>query len=67
MTILQSHTLDLADADTLEAFYASQTNTETIFTQMSPGSAQLSARSLELDRIRVLQVDGNGITSGRTI
>lgn len=60
MSLVETHRIDLADADTLETFYLSQTSTETAFLQLSAGPAVLNARSLDLGAVRVLQVEGEG-------
>ncbi|WP_425046272.1 helix-turn-helix domain-containing protein [Primorskyibacter sp. S87] len=60
MSNFNQYVIDLADADTLESFYLSQTSTETGFVQLSAGPAVLSARSLDLGPLRVLQVSGDG-------
>lgn len=57
---IDQYSIDLADSDTLEAFYVEQTNTETQFLQVSTGPAVLNARCLDMGDIRVLQVEGVG-------
>lgn len=57
---IDQYSIDLADNDTLEHFYAEQTNTETHFLQLSTGTAILNARCLDLHDIRVVQVQGDG-------
>lgn len=60
MQALQTYSLDLADTDTLYAFYLAQTATQSQFTQMSAGHAILAAQSVDLDDIRLVQVKGDG-------
>ncbi|WP_164658475.1 helix-turn-helix domain-containing protein [Tropicibacter sp. Alg240-R139] len=60
MSGIQHFSIDLADSDTLEAFYAEQTNTDTQFLQLSTGAAVLTAQSLDLQGIRLLRVSGTG-------
>lgn len=57
---VDQYSIDLADSDTLENFYFEQTNTETHFLQLSTGAAILNARCLDLEDIRVVQVQGEG-------
>ena len=60
MSLVECHQMNLADAETLEAFYRAQTNTRTQFVQFSPGPAILTAQSLDLGELRVLEVEGDG-------
>lgn len=60
MTLVARHQMNLADAETLEAFYAAQTSTRTQFMQFSRGPAILTARTLDLGDVRVLEVEGDG-------
>lgn len=60
MQVFETYSFDLADADTLDDFYRSQTGTNSEFIQMSAGSALLKARSVDLGDIRIVQVSGHG-------
>ncbi len=58
--VFDQFSIDLADVDSLEAFYRQQTNTDTRFMQLNPGSAVLNADSVDFGDIRVLRVAGDG-------
>ena len=60
MPVTEKHRMDLADADSLQAFYLAQTSTETQFIQLSAGAALLEGESLDLGRIRLLRVAAEG-------
>ena len=60
MTGVLQHRLDLADADALENFYLSQTNTQTTLIQLDRGNSQLHARSTDLGDVRILNVAAEG-------
>ena len=60
MPVTERHRMDLADADTLQAFYLAQTSTETHFFQLSTGTALLEGDSLDLGRVRLLRVAAEG-------
>ena len=60
MPVTERHRMDLADADTLQAFYLTQTSTDTRFIQLSAGRALLDGESLDLGRVRLLRVVSEG-------
>ena len=60
MPALETHSLDLADADTLDEFYRAQTATLSEFIQMASGQALLTARSIDFGDMRLVQVFGHG-------